>query len=167
MTDGLGCIRVFGADRSGAPHGVRAYPHFLPTVWAHFPVTAGECALFSMHTHRKKKKCAISSPPAGQLEIMHENFMHWHLCMFAVRCSCMQFYAQKYTPFFRFFRRTGCTFKSGMRSVRAGIHDLVGGLDGAAQEDCAQGEGHDLCDGEGPPHQLQPSSPGQQPRHRQ
>ena len=74
---------------------------------------------------------------------------------------------EKYTPFFRFFRRTGCTFKSGMRSVRAGIHDLVGGLDGAAQEDCAQGEGHDLRDGEGPPHQLQPSSPGQQPRHRQ
>ena len=54
-----------------------------------------------------------------------------------------------------------------MRSVRAGIHDLVGGLDGAAQEDCAQGEGHDLRDGEGPPHQLQPSGPGQQPRHRQ
>ena len=105
--------------------------------------------------------------PAGQPGMMHENFMHWHLCMFAVRCSCMQFYAQKYTPFFRFFRRTGCTFKSGMRSVRAGIHDLVGGLDGAAQEDCAQGEGHDLRNGEGPPHQLQPSSPGQQPRHRQ
>ena len=78
--------------------------------------------------------------PAGQPGMMHENFMHWHLCMFAVRCSCMQFYAQKYTLFFRFFRRTGCTFKSGMRSVRAGIHDLVGGLDGAAQEDCAQGE---------------------------
>ena len=62
MTDGLGCVRSFDAGRSGAPHGVRAYPHFLPTVWAHFPVTAGECALFSMHTHRKKKKCAISSP---------------------------------------------------------------------------------------------------------
>ena len=45
--------------------------------------------------------------PAGQPGMMHENFMHWHLCMFAVRCSCMQFYAQKYTPFFRFFRRTG------------------------------------------------------------
>ena len=25
--------------------------------------------------------------------MMHENFMHWHLCMFAVRCSCMKFYA--------------------------------------------------------------------------
>ena len=25
--------------------------------------------------------------------MMHENFMHWHLCMFAVHCSCMKFYA--------------------------------------------------------------------------
>ena len=31
--------------------------------------------------------------PAGQPEMMHENFMHWHLCMFAVHCSCMKFYA--------------------------------------------------------------------------
>ena len=85
MTDGLGCIRVFGADRSGAPHGVRAYPHFLPTVWAHFPVTAGECALFSMHTHRKKEKMCHFLAPAGQPEMMHENFMHWHLCIFVVR----------------------------------------------------------------------------------
>ena len=30
--------------------------------------------------------------PAGQPGMMHENFMHWHLCMFAVRCSCMQFF---------------------------------------------------------------------------
>ena len=31
--------------------------------------------------------------PAGQPEMMHENFMHWHLCMFAVHGSCMKFYA--------------------------------------------------------------------------
>ncbi len=30
--------------------------------------------------------------PAGQPEMMRENFMHWHLCMFVVRCSCMKFY---------------------------------------------------------------------------
>ena len=23
--------------------------------------------------------------PAGQPEMMHENFMHWHLCIFVVR----------------------------------------------------------------------------------
>ena len=31
--------------------------------------------------------------PAGQPEMMRENFMHWHLCMFVVHCSCMKFYA--------------------------------------------------------------------------
>ena len=31
--------------------------------------------------------------PAGHPEMMHENFMHWHLCMFAMHCSCMKFYA--------------------------------------------------------------------------
>ena len=29
--------------------------------------------------------------PAGHPEMMRENFMHWHLCMFVVRCSCMKF----------------------------------------------------------------------------
>ena len=32
--------------------------------------------------------------PAGQPEMMHENFMHWHLCMFVVRCSYMKFYVR-------------------------------------------------------------------------
>ena len=27
--------------------------------------------------------------------MMHENFMHWHLCMFAVRCSYMKLYTMK------------------------------------------------------------------------
>ncbi len=25
--------------------------------------------------------------------MMHESFMHWHLCMFVMRCSCMKLYA--------------------------------------------------------------------------
>ena len=45
-----------------------------------------------MQTHGKNKKCAISSPLRAT-GMMHENFMHWHLCMFAVHCSCMKFYA--------------------------------------------------------------------------
>ena len=32
--------------------------------------------------------------PAGQPEMMRENFMHWHLCMFVVHCSCMKFYTR-------------------------------------------------------------------------
>lgn len=32
--------------------------------------------------------------PAGHPEMMRENFMHWHLCMFVVRCSCMKFYTR-------------------------------------------------------------------------
>ena len=31
--------------------------------------------------------------PAGQPEMMHKNFMHRHLRIFVVRCSCMKFYA--------------------------------------------------------------------------
>ena len=31
--------------------------------------------------------------PAGQLEMMHKNFMHRHLRIFVVRYSCMKFYA--------------------------------------------------------------------------
>ena len=30
--------------------------------------------------------------PAGQPEMMRENFMHWHLRVFVVRRSCMKFY---------------------------------------------------------------------------
>ena len=26
--------------------------------------------------------------------MMHESFMHGHLCMFVVRCSCMKFYTE-------------------------------------------------------------------------
>ena len=32
--------------------------------------------------------------PAGQPEMMRENFMHWHLRVFVVRCSCMKFYTR-------------------------------------------------------------------------
>ena len=27
--------------------------------------------------------------------MLHQNFTHWHLCMFVVCCSCMKFYAYK------------------------------------------------------------------------
>ena len=30
--------------------------------------------------------------PAGQPEMMHKNFMHQHLRIFVVQCSCMKFY---------------------------------------------------------------------------
>ena len=33
--------------------------------------------------------------PAGQPEMMHETFTHWHLRMFVVHCSCMKFYTMK------------------------------------------------------------------------
>ena len=36
--------------------------------------------------------------PARQLEMMYENFTHWHLYMFVARCSCMKFYAQIRSP---------------------------------------------------------------------
>ena len=29
--------------------------------------------------------------------MMHESFMHWHLCMFVVRCSCMKLYIENYS----------------------------------------------------------------------
>ena len=35
--------------------------------------------------------------PARQPEMMHESFMHWHLCMFVVRCSCMKLYTENYS----------------------------------------------------------------------
>ncbi len=31
--------------------------------------------------------------PAGQPEMMHKNFMHRHLRIFVLRCSCMKFNA--------------------------------------------------------------------------
>ncbi len=31
--------------------------------------------------------------PAGQPEMMHKNFMHWHLHIFVMQRSCMKFYA--------------------------------------------------------------------------
>ena len=65
-----------------------------------------------MQKHRKIKNvpfprpCGATGNDARKLHALT-------LCIFAVSCSCMQFYAQKYAPFFRFFRRTGYTFKSG------------------------------------------------------
>ena len=37
--------------------------------------------------------------PAGQPEMMHKNFMHWHLRFFVVQHACMKFFAKyfKYT----------------------------------------------------------------------
>ena len=29
--------------------------------------------------------------------MLRENFMHWHLCMFVVRCSCMKLYTENYS----------------------------------------------------------------------
>ena len=29
--------------------------------------------------------------------MMHESFMHWHLRMFVVRCSCMKLYTENYS----------------------------------------------------------------------
>ena len=34
--------------------------------------------------------------PAGQLEMLRENFMHWHLRVFVVRRSCMKFYIRSF-----------------------------------------------------------------------
>ena len=31
--------------------------------------------------------------PMGQPEMMHKNFMHRHLRIFVVQCSCMKFYS--------------------------------------------------------------------------
>ena len=31
--------------------------------------------------------------PAGQPEMMHKNFMHQHVRIFVVQCSCMKFYS--------------------------------------------------------------------------
>ncbi len=39
--------------------------------------------------------------------MMHESFMHWHLCMFVVRCSCMKLYTENYS-LDELFKRNFC-----------------------------------------------------------
>ena len=51
-----------------------------------------------MQKHSKIRNVPFPVAPAGQPEMMHENFTHWHLCMFVVHCSCMKFYAQIRSP---------------------------------------------------------------------
>ena len=45
--------------------------------------------------------------PAGQPEMMHKNFMHQHLRIFVVQCSCMKFYD--------FFRKSSTRKTSNIR----------------------------------------------------
>ena len=40
--------------------------------------------------------------PAGQPEMMHKNFMHQHLRIFVVQCSCMKFYDDEKSAYFYF-----------------------------------------------------------------
>lgn len=49
-----------------------------------------------MQKHSKIRNVHFLAP-AGQPGMMHENFMHWHLCMFVVRCSCMKLYTENYS----------------------------------------------------------------------
>ncbi len=47
--------------------------------------------------------------PAGQPEMMHKNFMHWHLRIFVVQCSRMKFYD--------FFRKSSARSTSNIRTA--------------------------------------------------
>ena len=45
-----------------------------------------------MQKHNKIRNVPFPHP-CGATGMLRENFMHWHLCMFAMHCSCMKFYA--------------------------------------------------------------------------
>ena len=49
----------------------------------------------------KQEMCHFLAP-AGQPEMMHKNFMHQHLRIFVVQCSCMKFYADEKSAYFYF-----------------------------------------------------------------
>ena len=52
--------------------------------------------IFAMQKHSKIRNVHHFLAPAGHPEMMHKNFMHWHLRIFVVQRSCTKFYTGNY-----------------------------------------------------------------------